>query len=204
MDNIDNIKNLIDRYLNGETTNEEERIISNYFATNDVPDDLIPYKEMFADLSKPDEGPDNEGIDTFFQGNGIEKRLHHHTRIIHLYARATVVACSVILVFLAGLHWHTLSDGNPTYTYNRTLQKERIRIVTVDKLVHDTINTTKVVMKTIKAQQPLKTEDNETVPTLKNISTTVPTADTSDGYKTETAQNIDNDKLTICLNILPY
>lgn len=43
-----NLKQLIDRYMDGLTTNEEERILRNYFRqTTDVPDEWKPLRAIF-------------------------------------------------------------------------------------------------------------------------------------------------------------
>ena len=43
------IKQLIDRYMNGQTTVDEEQLIARYFrSATDVPDSLKPYRDMFA------------------------------------------------------------------------------------------------------------------------------------------------------------
>ena len=43
------IQQLIDKYMNGQTTVDEEQLIARYFRTaTDVPDTLKPYRDMFA------------------------------------------------------------------------------------------------------------------------------------------------------------
>lgn len=43
------IKQLIDRYMNGQTTVDEEQLLARYFrSATDLPDDLQPYRDMFA------------------------------------------------------------------------------------------------------------------------------------------------------------
>lgn len=45
---LDNIRLLLDRYFEGETTLEEEKTLAAYFASADVADDLLPYRPMFG------------------------------------------------------------------------------------------------------------------------------------------------------------
>ena len=41
------IKQLIDRYMNGQTTVDEEQILARYFrSATDLPDDLQPYRDI--------------------------------------------------------------------------------------------------------------------------------------------------------------
>ena len=46
--NIDNIYQLLDRYMEGENTQEELCILKKFFKEcNNLPDDLLPYRDMF-------------------------------------------------------------------------------------------------------------------------------------------------------------
>jgi len=45
---LDNIRLLLDRYFEGETTLEEEKTLAAYFASAEVADDLVPYRPMFG------------------------------------------------------------------------------------------------------------------------------------------------------------
>lgn len=42
------IRTLIDRYMAGQTSLEEESRLADYLRTNEVGEDLLPYKQMFA------------------------------------------------------------------------------------------------------------------------------------------------------------
>lgn len=42
------IERLIEKYLEAETTLEEEKMLKNYFSFNEVPSHLEPYKSMFT------------------------------------------------------------------------------------------------------------------------------------------------------------
>jgi hypothetical protein len=44
------ILTIIDRFFDGETSLDEERLLYEYFAGTDIPDDLLPLKPMFLDL----------------------------------------------------------------------------------------------------------------------------------------------------------
>lgn len=45
---LDNIRLLLDRYFEGETTLEEEKILAAYFASDHVAADLVPYRPLFG------------------------------------------------------------------------------------------------------------------------------------------------------------
>ena len=42
------IRQLINRYMDGQTTIDEEQKIADYLRNNPIPDDLKRYKELFA------------------------------------------------------------------------------------------------------------------------------------------------------------
>lgn len=44
------IKIQIERFLDAETTLEEEQMLYDFFAQDNIPDDLLPYREMFRDM----------------------------------------------------------------------------------------------------------------------------------------------------------
>lgn len=48
--NEKDIKKLVDRFFDGETTIDEERRLYDYFASADVSPDLMPLRQMFADF----------------------------------------------------------------------------------------------------------------------------------------------------------
>ena len=49
--NETNIRQLMERFLNAETTLEEEQTLYEYFQGEDVADDLMPYREALQGFS---------------------------------------------------------------------------------------------------------------------------------------------------------
>jgi len=80
------IRQLVERFLNAETTWEEEQALYNYFQGDEIASDLIPYREAFQSFSAV---------------NGIEKdtpKANTPVWVILLRTAATMAA-----VFLIGL-----------------------------------------------------------------------------------------------------
>ncbi|MDF1574191.1 MAG: hypothetical protein P1P86_03250 [Bacteroidales bacterium] len=50
MESIEEIRKLIDRFYQGETTMKEEEILQEYFSSGSVPDELIPDRDLFRSL----------------------------------------------------------------------------------------------------------------------------------------------------------
>ena len=48
--NIEQIEKLLERFFAGVTSNEEERELSHFFSEEEIPDELMPYKSLFAYL----------------------------------------------------------------------------------------------------------------------------------------------------------
>lgn len=111
---MDNIRYLINKFMNGETTAEENQILARFFRkTDNLPDDLLPYRDMFAmfDAGMPDftdeelskmleESPDAALLEAH-TATSIIRHLKHALK----YASA-IAAC--ILAFIAG----TIVKGN--------------------------------------------------------------------------------------------
>ena len=67
------IKPLLDRFMNGETTLEEERTLGEYFATSYSDGEWDVYKKMFAYF---DNGMKDVEQDSETQKKAVEKPIH--------------------------------------------------------------------------------------------------------------------------------
>lgn len=104
------IQQLIDKYMNGQTTVDEEQLIARYFRNaTDVPDSLKPYRDMFAYFD------DGMPLGTLpeFDGSAeqAEARTVHHSsnavaprrRSLHMaawWSGAVAVAAAVALLLV--------------------------------------------------------------------------------------------------------
>ena len=71
--NIDNIYQLLDRYMEGENTQEELCILKKFFKEcNNLPDDLLPYRDMFDILETPLPVPTDKELEAFCKVNKVE------------------------------------------------------------------------------------------------------------------------------------
>jgi hypothetical protein len=90
-----NIDELLNKYMEGLTTSDEEAFLRKYFSdADDVPPRYAPYKAMFAYF-------DEERRESF---TPVEKQLPRRKR---LYATALAAAASVALLILAGRYFYT-------------------------------------------------------------------------------------------------
>ena len=84
--NDTNIRQLMERFLNAETTLEEERTLYEYFQGNDIADDLKPYREAFQGIAAV---------------SGIDKPMPQKQTPAWVIALRTVT--SMAAIFLVGL-----------------------------------------------------------------------------------------------------
>lgn len=103
------IKQLIDRYMNGQTTVDEEQLIARYFrSATDLPDDLQPYRDMFSyfDEGMPvGEVPEFDGsverVDTGVDSdNRVVAPRRRRFRIAAIWSGAAAVAAAVALLLI--------------------------------------------------------------------------------------------------------
>ncbi len=92
---IQHIEKLLDRYMEGENTQGELRVLKDYFLqTKDLPENLLPYKEMFEVLEKPTTIPSVEALDSLLQ----PKRKNKRAILLPWIAAACVVGLVIMLL----------------------------------------------------------------------------------------------------------
>ena len=99
MNNItsEDVRVLLDRYMEGEGTQEELKLLKAYFGnTQDLPADLVPFAQMFALLDEKQQTPSVEALDRF-----SEVQVQTASRRIPLWpfiAAACIAAFAVIFL----------------------------------------------------------------------------------------------------------
>ncbi len=102
----DNIRQLLDRYYDGQTNEREEQELKDYFLQDDVPPQWATDQRLFRQLY----GADMPAIDGLEQRlsrqidswNRVEKATNRHARTISLRWIAGIAA-SLLLLFAIGL-----------------------------------------------------------------------------------------------------
>lgn len=90
-----NIEELLDRYFEGETTCEEERILKRFFAGDNVPEHLLDYRPLFVCL-----GQEAQELEEQKQSCMPEKAAG---KVRPMWRRLPYVAAAVAAVLLAGV-----------------------------------------------------------------------------------------------------
>ena len=93
---IQHIEKLLDRYMEGENTQDELRELKDYFQqTKDIPESLLPYKEMFELLEKPTIIPSVEALETL----AAPKQKRRQIKLWYWIAAACVAGMIVMLLY---------------------------------------------------------------------------------------------------------
>lgn len=97
MDKKTNIRELLARYMEGESTQAELKLLKEYFdGEQDLPVDLMPYAQMFAVIEEETPTPSTEALDKF-----SEEQVQETQRRLPLWpftAAACIAAFAVILL----------------------------------------------------------------------------------------------------------
>ena len=100
MESIEDIREVLKRFYQGETTLEEEKMLSDYFASTTVPEEFIPDKELFQSM-----GTGSDSIEVPASLNqkiitSIEKadRKEIRTRRISLFSLSGLAAGLLVMI----------------------------------------------------------------------------------------------------------
>src|SRR5574344_896806 len=115
----DEIRKLLDRYLDGETTGDEEYLLAEFLSGDDMPEDLIPFREMFAAVRKPYEAPGEAEVEAYINehkpevSRWMDADKKSKARIAPIVLRIAAVA-AVALILLTMTFWPKQDSTSPT------------------------------------------------------------------------------------------
>jgi len=97
MDKKTNIRELLARYMEGESTQAELKLLKEYFdGEQDLPVDLIPYAQMFAVIEEETPTPSTEALDKFSEEQVL--KTQRRLPLWPFIAAACIAAFAVILL----------------------------------------------------------------------------------------------------------
>ena len=92
-----NIRELLHRYMEGESTQAEMKQLKEYFdGKQDLPTDLIPYAQMFAIIEEETQTPSTEALDKFSEEQVLKTK--RRLPLWPFIAAACIAAFAVILL----------------------------------------------------------------------------------------------------------
>ena len=90
---MEQVREALDRYMEGLNTQQDLAMLKDFFnSSKEIPDDLLPYRELFAVLGKEAAKPSAEALVRLLK-SGTERRI----RIWHWLAAACAAALAVVL-----------------------------------------------------------------------------------------------------------
>ncbi len=109
---IQEIQQLIDRFFDGETSIEEERRLYDFFGRNNIPAELVKYKEMFMDFAAV--ATDSEAVS---QPPSSKPAAKSHTpwRIIFRITKAAAVVLVLVVGTLTYVNYHEQQQLSALY-----------------------------------------------------------------------------------------
>lgn len=97
MDKKTNIRELLARYMEGESTQAELKLLKEYFdGKQDLPVDLMPYAQMFAVIEEETPTPCTEALDKFSEEQVL--KTQRRLPLWPFIAAACIAALAVILL----------------------------------------------------------------------------------------------------------
>jgi hypothetical protein len=103
---IEDIRKMVEKFLEGDTTLEEERWLYGYFSGNNVDKSLEEYSEMFRDYAAVDE--------CFDADKAQVRHIHFRKSMIRV---AIGIAAAVLLLFGSVTIWNIHEDRMLAKTY---------------------------------------------------------------------------------------
>lgn len=89
--------------MNGLTSPEEQERLRHLLMADDLPEEYVPYREMFALSDEPMEIPTDEELTAFARENGLElTERKAKLTALRPWLRYAGIAASFVLIFLAG------------------------------------------------------------------------------------------------------
>ncbi len=144
------IQSLIDRYLDGQTSLEEEDRLADYFRSHDVPEAWQAYKEMFAYFDAGMPTTEKEKTGEAIKAGETEKQPRRH-RIVALWTGLTVAAAAALTLFIL----HPISRQPSSVIAPAATPTTSIAAVT-DVLGDTTSRAQRDTVKSIPAAQPVR------------------------------------------------
>lgn len=125
------IAKLLQKYFNGESTSDEERVLETYFRSGNVAEEFKEYAEFFFGISELANTTNDSNIEVEIMDFILENENREKTRYRWLWQTVTGIAASVIIILGGFLFYQqqqkpfkdTFEDPKEAYAYaQQTLQ----------------------------------------------------------------------------------
>lgn len=156
------IDQLLERYWNCETTLEEEEILRAFFSQDNVPVELLRYRQLFIyEDSEPQadrlgDDFDERLLQQVGDGQPVKmRRMKITSRLMPLFRAAAMVA---ILLTLGNAVQMSFNTGEPVYTGmgDEVITSDGSNVALVDTAKIDTVKQSSIILPVDDGQQLLK------------------------------------------------
>ncbi|GAT62991.1 hypothetical protein [Paludibacter jiangxiensis] len=130
---MDNIKELLQKYFEGDTSLAEENLLQQYFAQTEIAEDLKQYKplfECFAGLEA--ETLPNSAFDEDFKQK-VTPRRKHHGLVYHISVWSSAAAACVILA-MGSIYYIERQNNYMIVNGKRVNDPEKALMIAAEKL----------------------------------------------------------------------
>lgn len=123
--NRNEVKILLQRFFEAETTLQEEQLLKDYFRNEMVDSEFEPYKAFFSELEQTDDIPEINSIEESVMDYILEKEVATKSRYRQMWLTVTGIAAS-LLIAVGGMLFYqqqqapfrdTFSDPNEAMAY---------------------------------------------------------------------------------------
>lgn len=196
----DEFKHLIERYLEGDTTNGEEQRMALFLRQDSLPPEFMIYRQMFDKVSRPTRGV-RGGMGKLTE-KSEEPFAKHRIATFPWYLRVAGVAAVALLFFVAGYGLRGAQPASPSQTVAVNAvpipTRERAHLVAEERIIHDTVRVTKVVIKKVEVPVALMANMQPREEAAQSKATSVQIGAEDDRLE------IKENGAMLSLNILPY
>lgn len=126
-------KELLHKYFEGETSVAEESFLKEYFAGNNIEEDLMPYKSMFACFADLEaENIPNTLFNEEFKQK-ITPQRRHHGLVYHLSVWSSAAAACVVLA-MGSIYYIERQNNYMIVNGKRVNDPEKALMIAAEKL----------------------------------------------------------------------
>jgi hypothetical protein len=98
--NTEEIKTLIEKFFDGETSLNEEQRLYEFFSRAEVPEELMSYRELFADLGAASAKPQPDAV-----SNEAKSHVGRHPQLRTQSLSRVLIGMAASLLLLMGAFW---------------------------------------------------------------------------------------------------
>lgn len=144
MNKCDDVKTWVARFMNGETTLQEEQMLYAYFRDNEVSADLLPMRDLILGLAEMQIQP-KECIDQHISKTKsvsmTSDRPIHRPYGIHRYISVSIAAAvACLLIGSAVVYSYRQQNYCEVYVYGKKVTDKTAVMIEVDRTMNTMVN----------------------------------------------------------------